>query len=252
VASPKEMGALFMGLLVPRMFVGLVAMGCFYTAVDTTAGEHERHTWETLLSTATNRLSIVTAKYLYVCSLGGLAGILNLVAITLTLKPVFAPLLDRIGETMEYTLPLAAVPVLAVAALLLTGFVAAGMMIFAAFARTFKEGQAMIMPFFLVLMVPQMFLFVPGLKLSLPMALLPIVNVTMIVREALTGTFQWKLIGVATVVSVALIAGCIRLAAYILKFEDVAMGSYNGSLYKFLKDRVVRRNPSIPRSPEIS
>lgn len=252
VASRKEMGAFFMGLMLPLMFVIMVAMGCFYPAVDATAGERERNTWETLMSTAANRLSIVTAKYLYVSSLGGLAGILNLLAITLTLKPVFAPLLARVGETMEYTMPLATVPVLAVAAVLITGFVAAGMMIFAAFARTFKEGQAMITPFYLVILVPVMFLAVPGLKLSLPLALLPIVNVAMVVREALAGTFQWKLIGVATVVSVVLIAGCIRLATFILEHEDVAMGSYNGSLYQFLKDRVVRRSPSFTRSPEIS
>jgi sodium transport system permease protein len=252
VASRKEMGAFFMGLMLPLMFVVMVAMGCFYPAIDATAGEHERNTWETLRSTAANQHSIVTAKYLYVSSLGGLAGILNLAAIILTLKPVFAPLLARAGETIEYTMPLAAVPVLVVAAVLITGFVAAGMMIFAAFARTFKEGQAMITPFYLAILIPVMFLAVPGLKLSLPLALLPIVNVAMVVREALAGTFPWTLIGVATVVSVALIAGCIRLAASILKYEDVAMGSYNGGFLKFLKDRVVRRSPSPTRSPEIS
>src|ERR1017187_1865366 len=86
------MGAFMLGLVAPIMFVVMVALGCFYPAVDCIAGERERNTWETLMSTAASRLSVVAAKYLYVASLGGLAGILNLLVIAATLRPVLAPL----------------------------------------------------------------------------------------------------------------------------------------------------------------
>jgi len=89
VASKKQMGAFILGLLAPVLFVVMVAVGCFYPAVDCIAGERERNTWETLMSTSASRLSVVTAKYLYVASLGGLAGILNLLVIVATLRPVF-------------------------------------------------------------------------------------------------------------------------------------------------------------------
>jgi sodium transport system permease protein len=241
VASKKQMGAFLLGLIAPIIFVVTVAIGCFYPAVDALAGERERNTWETLMATAASRLSIVTAKYLYVASLGGLAGLLNLVAVMLTIRPLFAPLLARAGQIIDCTIPLAAFPVAMVAAALLAGFIAAGMMIFASFARTFKEGQAMITPFYMLILVPVVFLQVPGLKLTLPLALVPIVNVTLMVREALLGTFHWAQMGVTVAVSLALIALCLRLAAFILQFEDVVMGSYSGSLTRFFQARVFKR-----------
>jgi len=235
VASKRQMGAFILGLIAPVIFVVMVAMGCFYPAVDCIAGERERNTWETLMSTSASRLSVVTAKYLYVASLGGLAGILNLLAIVATLRPVLAPLMARTGQVFDCTISAGALPVAVVAGLLLAGFIAAGMMIFAAFARTFKEGQAMIMPFYMLTIVPIVFLQVPGIKFTLPLACVPIVNVTMMVREALSGVFHWPQIGVAVASSLVVIALCLRLATFLLQFEDVVLGSFNGNLHKFIQ-----------------
>lgn len=241
IATRKEMGAFLLGMLAPVIFVVMVAMGCFYPAVDALAGERERNTWETLMSSAASRLNVVTAKYLYVATFGGLAGILNLVAVIVSLRPIFAPLLSRAGKVLEANIPLAALPTAVLAAVLLAGFVAAGMMIFASFARTFKEGQAMVTPFYMMVMIPVVFLQAPGLKFSLALAFLPIVNVTLMVREAFAGTFRWLPSLVTVAVSLAAIALCLRFAAFVLKFEDVVTGSYTGSFGKFLRERWLRR-----------
>lgn len=246
VASKKQMGAFILGLLAPVLFVVMVAVGCFYPAVDCIAGERERNTWETLMSTSASRLSVVTAKYLYVASLGGLAGILNLLVIVATLRPVFAPLMARTGQVFDFSIPPGALPVAAVAALLLAGFVAAGMMIFASFARTFKEGQAMITPFYMLTIVPIVFLQAPGIKFTFPLACVPIVNVTLMVREALSGVFHWLQIGVTVVCSLLAIALCLRLATFLLQFEDVVLGSFNGSFNKFIRQRFRNRRRPQP------
>ncbi len=249
VASKKEMGAFIFGMLAPVIFVVMVAMGCFYPAVDSVAGERERNTWETLMSSAASRLSIVAAKYLYVVTLGGVAGMLNLLAVMVTLRPVFAPLLSRTGQVLDVHIPLAAIPVALLAAVLLAGFVAAGMMIFASFARTFKEGQAMVTPFYMLTLVPVVFLQAPGLKFSLPLAFVPVVNVTLMVRDTFTGKFEWLPAVVAVVVSLALILLSLRLAGFILQFEDVVLGSFNGSMPKFLKQRFLKRGSARPIKP---
>ena len=241
IASKKQMGAFILGLIAPIMFVVMVAVGCFYPAVDCIAGERERNTWETLMSTSASRLSVVTAKYLYVASMGGLAGILNLLAIATTLRPVFAPLMARTGLMFDFNIPPSALPVAAVAALLLAGFVAAGMMVFASFARTFKEGQAMIMPFYMLTIVPIVFLQVPGTKFTLPLACMPIANVTMMVREALSGVFHWPQMGLAVASSLLVIALCLWRVPSLLQFEDVVLGSFNGSFNKFIQQRL-RKN----------
>jgi sodium transport system permease protein len=239
VASEREMGAFILGLMLPLFFVIMVAIGCFYPAVDATAGERERNTWETLATVSASRASVVTAKYLYVASFGCLAGILNLVSMTLSMRAVVAPLLARSGETLEFKVPIAAVPVMALGAVLLALFVAAGMMIFASFARTFKDGQAMVTPFYMLVLLPVMFLQVPGLEFSLPLAFIPIVNVTMMVREAIGGTFHWVQIGITVAVELVTVAACLWLATVILRFEDVMIGSYSGNLGTFVKQRLL-------------
>jgi sodium transport system permease protein len=237
-ASKRQMGAFLLGLIAPVLFVVMVAVGCFYPAIDCIAGERERNTWETLMSTSASRLSVVTAKYLYVASMGGLAGILNLFAIAVTMRPVLAPLLNQAGQVFDYTLVPAALPLAALGALLLAGFVAAGMMIFAAFARTFKEGQAMITPFYMLTIVPVVFLQVPGIKFTLALACVPIANVTLMVREALSGVFHWPQIGLTVASSLLIIGLCLRLAAFLLQFEDVVLGSFNGSFNRFFQQRL--------------
>jgi sodium transport system permease protein len=215
-------------------------VGCFYPAVDATAGERERHTWETLMTVAASRGSIVTAKYLYVATMGCVAGLLNLAAMVVTIKPILAPLVAKSGEVLEFSMPLRAVPVMAAAAVLLAGFVAAGMMVFAAFARTFKEGQSMITPFYMLILLPVMFLQVPGLEFSFLLAAIPVINVTMMVREAISGSFHWPQIVLTMGVSVAVIAASLGLATFILRFEDVMIGSYGGRLATFLRERVLK------------
>ncbi len=250
VATDKQLGAFIMALMLPLLFVVMVAMGCFFPAIDATAGERERNTWETLMSTAASRRSIVTAKYLYVATMGGLAGTLNLIVAVLTMKPLLAPLLAKTGQSIEFFFPLSAVPIVLLAAVLLAGFVAAGMMIFASFARTFKEGQAMITPFYMMIFLPVMFLQDPGLPFSMRLAFVPVVNVNMMVRSAVSGSFPWRQILITTVISFAVIAVCLWVAAYIMQFEDFIAGSYRGSAVKFLKERFVVK--TARRAKEIS
>ena len=93
----------------------------------------------------------------------------------------------------------------------------------------------MIMPFYMLTIVPIVFLQVPGIKFTLPLACVPIVNVTMMVREALSGVFHWPQIGAAVASSLVVIALCLRLATFLLQFEDVVLGSFNGNLHKFIQ-----------------
>ena len=241
VATGRQMGALILGLMLPLFFVIMVAMGCFYPAVDATAGERERGTWETTLSLAVSRGAVVTSKYLYVATFGLLAGMINLAAMTVSMGRIMGPLLGDEGGSVQFAVPFAAVPVLVLGAVLLAGFVAAGMLIFAAFARTFKEGQAMITPFYLLLILPVMFLNAPGLEFTSALAIVPVANVAMMIREAVAGSFPMVQILIAVASGLAAVAACVFLAAVILRFEDVVIGSYSGSLGTFVQQRVLRR-----------
>jgi len=140
VSTEEDLGALILGMMIPLFLAIMVALGCFFPAVDTTAGERERSTWETLMTTAASRQSVVTAKYLYVATMGVTAGILNVIAIFISIGAVMAPLMGQ-TEGISFRLPLLAIPVMMVGAVALALMLSAGMMILASFARTFKDGQ---------------------------------------------------------------------------------------------------------------
>ena len=165
-----------------------------------------RGTWETLMTVSASRESIVLGKYLYVASFGVLAGALNLSAMMLSSRALLAPVLVNARVPIDLSVPWAAIPIALAGAVLLALFVAAGMMILASFARTFKEGQSMITPFYMLVLLPVFFLQVPGLRLTIPLSLVPVVNVTLMIREAITGSYPPLQIGLTFVVGGVFIA----------------------------------------------
>jgi hypothetical protein len=74
-------------------------------------------------------------------------------------------------------------------------------------------------------------------------ALLPVMNVALMIREAILGRLPWPQIAVTILSSVALIAVCVRVATAILRFEDVMIGSYGGSFARFFSSRILGRTP---------
>lgn len=239
ISSEREMGAFLLGQMVPLFLVIMVALGCFVPSVDTTAGERERSTWETLMTVSASRLSIVTAKYLYVATLGIVAGVLNVVAIFVSIGAVIQPLLGNAGESLSFSIPWLAVPVMMAGAVALALFFGAAMMILASFARTFKDGQAMVTPVYWLALLPLILGQQTDQTLTPTMAAIPVANVAMMVRDAITGVFVWPLIAQTFLVTLAMVAACLALARVILGFEDFLLGAYDGSFWRFLKDRVL-------------
>lgn len=242
VSTERQIGTLILSEMLPLFLVVMVALGCFIPAIDTTAGERERSTWETTLMLAPPRRDVVVAKYLYVATVGLIAGVLNVVAIFLSLGPVMAPVLAQGGTGFEFALPPLAFPVMIIGALALTLFFAAAMMILAAFARTYKEGQGMVTPVYWLALVPLLLGQGSEVTLTPVTAAIPVGNVAMMMRDAVRGVYQWPLIAETLAVSVVSVALCLLAARSILRFEDFLIGTHEGSFLRFL-----RRLPSGSR-----
>jgi len=241
VSTGQEMGAIVLGQMIPLFLVVMVAVGCFIPAIDTTAGERERSTWETTMTVAASRSSVVMAKYLHVATLGIIAGVLNVVAIFVSIGAVLRPLIAGSGGNVSFSIPWLAVPVMSLGAVCLALFFAAGMMILAAFAQTFKEGQAMVGPVYALVLLPLLLGTQTDRTLTPLLAAIPVANVAMMIRDALRGVFIWPLIGETIVVTLAAVIGFIALARSILRFEEFLMGSYDGSFWRFVTKRIVGR-----------
>jgi ABC-type Na+ efflux pump permease subunit len=234
------MGAFLLKLVVPLLLLIMTSMGCFYPAVDATAGERERGTWETLMATSPARSSIMFAKYLYVATFGCAAGLLNLAGMFISMGAIFASAVGVVGRgpgELRVGVPLAAVPLMILCAVLIALFCAAAMMILASFARTFKEGQAMITPFYIGIALPALILQSPDVELTEAIALVPLANVTMMFREALTGTYKWPLIALTLGVQACAILLALLIASRLARFEDALVSSPRAALVRLFRRR---------------
>ncbi len=241
LATGRQMGQFVMGMMIPLFFVIMIANGCLYPAIDSTAGERERNTWETTSTLATRRIHIVTAKYLYVATMGIVAGALNAAAMVVSFRSFLGPLFARLGGGDEsgfaFELPLRSLPVLLLTAVLLGALIAAAMMILAAFARTFKEGQSMVTPVFLLVILPVVVLNDPSMTFTPALASIPVVNVVLLLRQAIAGNLLWLQLGITVVSNAAAIVACLWLASRVLRVEEIATGSFEGNFFQFLRQQ---------------
>lgn len=242
VATGGEMGAFILSVMIPLFLVIMVALGCFYPAVDATAGERERSTWETLMTVGASRTSVVVAKYLYVATMGIVAGLLNVVAMVVTIAAILAPLIGDDAAGVQFAIPAAAIPVLALGAIGLALLFAALMTILAGFAHTFKDGQAMVTPVYYLALLPVFFVTEPDIVFDAGLAAIPVANVIVMMRDAIQAEFAWLYIAETMAVVAVLVVGALALARWILGFEELLLGSYDGNFWKFIKDRLPGRS----------
>ena len=236
VSTNRQVGAFMIAL--PIFFIIMLAVGAMHPAIDSTAGERENSTWETMMTVASSRANILVAKYLYVATMSFTAAFLNLFAMMLSMGTLLAPMIETGRGTSTLRIPLESAPVILIGAALLALFVAAGMMILASFARNYKEGQSMVGPFYIALIIPIMFLQTPGLVFTARIALIPVANVLMMMREAIQGVYHWPLIAMTLGVEAACVILALRLAILIVQHEDFLIGSYSGSFGRFAKERL--------------
>jgi sodium transport system permease protein len=239
VATPDEIARFILAMLIPLLTLIMVALAAFYPAIDATAGERERLTWETLMTVAAPHGSVVVAKYLYVATFAAVGGLLNLSALALSLGWLIGSAGPEAEALVGRGIPLSSLPIIALGIALLGLFVAAAMLVFAVFARTFKEGQSMITPVYVAVFVPAIFIQSPDIAFTPALAAVPVVNVAMLIREVVLGTLA-PLQGVITmVVMAACVVGAIAFARWILGREEVLLGTGEGGLWQYLRRRHV-------------
>jgi sodium transport system permease protein len=183
--------------------------GAFYPAVDLCAGEKERGTLETLLTSPALRREIVWGKLLTVMTFSAVTAALNLGSLGLTGKFVIDNLsksgaFDAAAETMTMP-PASSLVALAVALIPISALFSALCLACAAFARSTKEGQYYLMPIMLVTMPLMMLPMSPGVELNLGNSFIPVTGMVLLLRSVIEGQygvalkFVWPVLGVTTV-----------------------------------------------------
>jgi sodium transport system permease protein len=190
--------------ILPFMLLIWALTGAFYPAIDLCAGEKERGTLETLLSSPAERRDIVWGKLFTVMLFSMVTSLLNLLSVGVTGAFVVKALpegLKHIGAPPALTslwLGLALVPMSALFSALCLAL--------ASFARSSKEGQYYLMPLLMVTMPLMILPMAPGVELNLGNSLIPVTGVVLLLRALLEGNLAQALPYVPAVVVVTL--GC--------------------------------------------
>lgn len=197
VASDKEMIGKLAGGILPYIFIAFGFLGCMYPAIDLFTGEKERGTIETLLTTPVARWQILFGKMGVVVLSGLLASTAALVGLSLSIEVLDvvenAELLDIIHSILSVNF------ILLLYALLipLTVFFAGVMIPIAVFAKSFKEAQSIITPLNIVMVLPAMVGFFPGIELNVTTAMIPVVNIVLATKELIAGTLDMGLLAIS-------------------------------------------------------
>jgi ABC-type Na+ efflux pump permease subunit len=224
LAAAGDVGGYLLGALLPIGLLVMIALGGAYPAIDTTAGERERGTWETLQSCGPSLGQIVVSKYLFVSLVCCLSGFLNLFAMLVSIRSIVAPLLRQNSDITFDVGPLTLL-VLMAGVVAVSFFIAAALLLCAVFARTFREGQALTTPMFMVIALPVLPLSDPGMQMSSALAMVPLVNLALVWRQALQGVYNPLYIGQTMLTLGLLIAGCLALGSRLLASEALMSGS---------------------------
>ncbi|MBI2518678.1 MAG: ABC transporter permease [Opitutae bacterium] len=201
VAPPEKVGGNIIGGIIPYIIIILCFTGAMYPAMDLTAGEKERGTMETLLCSPVSRINIVLGKFLMVLTASITTMLLTLVstgvATTLGISMFGVSASAGTKATAAGVIPLIApeglIGVFAMVAPIAV-FFAALLLAISLFAKSYKEAQSYVSPLIIVVIMPAVLGMLPGIELSSRTALVPILSLSLVCKEMLSGVWHWNYI----------------------------------------------------------
>jgi len=192
VAADKKMAGFILGSILGYAVLLLMFTGGMYPAIDMTAGEKERHTLEPLLASPASREEIVLGKIFASTTACILTAMLTIASLLVAIQRLG---MGQSGEGLEHLVSRAGPDAVTVALILLTLvptalFAASVMIAVAIFARGFKEAQSLLTPVVMAVVVPAVVGMLPGLELNVGLALIPVFNVSQLIKEIIIGEYS--------------------------------------------------------------
>jgi sodium transport system permease protein len=228
VAPPEKVGGAAFGGVIGYMVILLCLTGSMYPAMDLTAGEKERGTMETILSSPIARVDLVFGKFFLV-----LTAALVTAALSVTSMGVSFAVLERLHafdqagpDAAQLQLHIGLTTVLSIFIMVLPVAVlfSAGVMTVALFAKSYKEAQSYISPLMFVVIIPAVAAMLP-IDLDAKLALVPILNASLLCKELVTGTYHWNYIAIIFFSMCLYAAAALFLAVKMFQREDVLFRS---------------------------
>ncbi|MCB1058472.1 MAG: ABC transporter permease [Acidobacteria bacterium] len=220
LATAQGRGANFLGMA-PYFIIFSIFLGGMYLAIDSTAGERERHSLEPLLTNPVPRWQLVLGKY-------GATLVFTAVALTETLLGFAVvlnvlPLEDYLGVRFQLGVgALVGIFLITVPMMLLA---AALQIVIATFTRSFKEAQTYLSLLPLVPALPGLFLVFLPVETKLWMMLVPTFGQQLLIQRLMRGEGLEPLhVAVSAVVTLLAAGLFLALAMRLYRSERTVFG----------------------------
>jgi sodium transport system permease protein len=215
LASKSQLAGLALGRMLTLLLLLFILTSGAVIATDSLAGEKERGTLETLLTTSARRVEILAAKHFVVLAIALLITCIQalnlLVYVGFRLLPVPPSLVAAVPPWVAGLLLVLFLPVAALAANVL--------LLISGYARTYKEAQMYFMPAVLLGLLPALAPLLPGVSLRSAIVLVPVANIALASKEILIGSFDWPMILLSWVITSAAAVWTTRLGVKVLSTE---------------------------------
>jgi sodium transport system permease protein len=97
----------------------------------------------------------------------------------------------------------------------------AALLTIALFAKSYKEAQSYLTPMTFIVIIPAVASLLPGVELNARLAVIPILNTSLVCKEIVTGTYHWNYIALIFASTCIYAAAAIFVAVKMFQREDV-------------------------------
>jgi sodium transport system permease protein len=188
----------FLSFFLPYILITMILTGGFSAALDSSAGERERRTVESLLLTPAPRSRILLGKIGAITTISLVAAVAAIGSMFVALSLISLPQDSGIGHI---TLSPVAVPVMVWVAILIAVSFSAVTLALGTLAKTFRQGQAYVTPLYFITIFPaSIILFIPDFNPNLAYYLIPILNAVLVLRDAIVhNAVEWPALAVTSI-----------------------------------------------------
>ena len=214
-ATLSESFGMDIGGSIGMMLMVTILLGAVYPAIDSTAGEKERGTLETLLTLPVTNFQMIFSKFISVSLFACVTAVLSLLSLGGSVLFLIFGISDTMGGMLEGFSVMSILPYvpLLLLTLVATALLATSLcMCFCVFAKSFKEANNYVTPVLLVVMFASMVAMIPSIELDYRTALIPIVNVSLMIKQMISGQLSLSLIAITMCINFA----CSILIAWVL------------------------------------
>lgn len=219
IKSGGSAAMLALSSLLPYLLIISAFSGTIYAAFDQVAGEKERGTLETLLVSPASRRDIVLGKFSVIVAVCLLSSVLTILGLGIA----FGSGLSAFGWLAQGGVRLggAAVGVIGLALLPLSALFGGMLLAVSTYARNQKEAQTLLGPLFTLIMVPAVMSMTMTSDVARSLALVPVLNAALIIKQALAGSFDTGFIALAFLASLVYAAAALVFATRLFQNEAV-------------------------------